>query len=267
MDGYLRRWAASLLGRAATVNPAIVLMGARQTGKSTLVRSEPSFADRLYYTLDDLDTRERAQSDLDALVRSGPRLTLDEVQRAPELILAVKRAIDEAPERTPGQFVLTGSANLLLMRRVSETLAGRASYVSLWPLTRRERLGLGTCGLWSALLATRREEWYDLLRGEDHAAADWRQEALVGGYPVPALQLPGAEERTLWFDGYVRTYLERDLQDLAAIESLVDFRRLMRAACLRLGNLVNQTELGRDAQIPVRPYTAISTCWRPPSSW
>jgi predicted AAA+ superfamily ATPase len=250
VDGYLHRWASSILGRVAKVNPAIVLMGARQTGKSTLVRSEPLFADRLYYTLDDLDTQEKVQSNIDAIVRSGPRVTLDEVQRAPELMLAVKRAIDDAPVRTPGQFVLTGSANLLLMRRVSESLAGRASYVSLWPLTRRERLGLGTCGIWSALLAARREEWYDLVRGQDVAPAEWRQEAVIGGYPVPALQLPNADERSLWFDGYVRTYLERDLQDLAAIESLVDFRRLMQAACLRLGNLVNQTELGRDAQIP-----------------
>jgi uncharacterized protein len=250
MGDYLGRWATTILERVARVNPAIVLMGARQTGKSTLVRSERSFAERHYLTLDRLDTRERAASAPDELVRSEARLTIDEVQRAPELILAVKRAIDDAPVRTPGRFVLTGSANLLLMRRVNETLAGRASYVNLWPLSRRERLGLATCGIWSALLGQPRDEWLDLVRGQKVPPADWRQETLLGGYPVPALELSTAADRTVWFEGYVRTYLERDLQDLAAIETLVDFRRLMRAACLRIGNLLNQTELARDTQVP-----------------
>jgi hypothetical protein len=215
-----------------------------------LVRSEPSLADRPYFTLDDLGTRDSAVTDADKLVRGAPRMTIDEIQREPELILAVKRAIDDSPERTPGRFVLTGSANLLLMRRVNETLAGRASYVTLWPLTRRERLGLGTCGIWGTLLASPRQDWYDLVRGQQAPQADWREQARIGGYPVPALRLSTQTERSLWFDGYVRTYLERDLPDLAALESLIDFRRLMRAACLRIGNLVNQTELGRDTEIP-----------------
>ncbi len=247
---YLLRGAAGLLRQALEVSPVVVLMGARQTGKSTLVRSEPFLADRLYLTLDDLGVRERADTAADELVRSAPRLTLDEVQRQPDLILAVKRAVDGDRPRRPGRFVLTGSANLLLMRRISETLAGRATYVNLWPLTRREKLGLGATGIWSDLLATAVEGWYDLVRGTRARTADWRKEARVGGYPTPAVELESDEERTVWFDGYVRTYLERDLQDLAAIDSLVDFRRLMRAACLRLGNLVNQADLGRDTRIP-----------------
>src|SRR5690606_38318273 len=152
--------------------------------------------------------------------------------------------------RRLGRFLLTGSANLLLMRRISETVAGRAIYTNLWPLTRRERLGLGRTGLWSELLETPRDDWYDLVRAQDVPAADWRAEVRTGGYPTPALELPGSEARVLWFDGYVRTHLERDLQDLAAIDNLVDFRRLMRAVCLRLGNLVNQADLGRDTRIP-----------------
>jgi predicted AAA+ superfamily ATPase len=136
------------------------------------------------------------------------------------------------------------------MKRVSETLAGRATYATLWPLTRRERLGLGRTGIWDELLATPVDGWYDLVRAQEVPAADWRAEARIGGYPVPALELDDDEARTLWFDGYVRTYLERDLQDLASIDNLVDFRRLMRAACLRLGNLVNQADLGRDTRFP-----------------
>jgi hypothetical protein len=228
-------------------------MGARQTGKSTLVQSEPVLAeqeDRLYVTLDDLAARERAATSPDDFVRSAPRLTIDEVQREPELILALKRAVDADRPRRPGRFVLTGSANLLLMQRVSETLAGRATYVTLWPLTRREKLGRGSAGRWGDLVVAPIEEWYDLVRSDEAPSADWRAEARRGGYPIPAVELDSDQARALWFDGYVRTYLERDLQDLASIDNLVDFRRLMRAACLRLGNLVNQADLGRDIRIP-----------------
>jgi predicted AAA+ superfamily ATPase len=84
----------------------------------------------------------------------------------------------------------------------------------------------------------------------DDTAEDWRMLARRGGFPTPALELPTAAQRRIWFDGYVRTYLERDLQDLASISGLPDFRRLMRACCLRMGQLVNQTELGRDVALP-----------------
>ncbi|HEY0781696.1 MAG TPA: DUF4143 domain-containing protein, partial [Thermoanaerobaculia bacterium] len=86
----------------------------------------------------------------------------------------------------------------------------------------------------------------DLLEGESAPEEDWRELALRGGYPTPAHELGDAGKRTLWFAGYAQTYLERDLQELASIGSLVDFRRLMRALCLRLGGLVQQTDLGRD---------------------
>ena len=236
---YLPRVASGLLERALDASPVVVLMGARQTGKSTLAQSEPFLEDRLYLTLDDLETRERARMAAGDLVRSAPRLTLDEVQREPELLLAIKRAVDEDRPRRTGRFVLTGSANLLLMHRISETLAGRATYVNLWPLTRRERLGAGVPGIWTELLSAPVSEWIDLIESRPSVPADWRDEVRGGGYPVPAVELRSDDARSLWFDGYLRTYLERDLQTMAAIDNLVDFRRLMRAACLRLGTMVN----------------------------
>jgi hypothetical protein len=136
------------------------------------------------------------------------------------------------------------------MRQVSESLAGRASYLTLWPMTRREQQGLGRCGRWEELLDTPDSGWLELLSSEKHSAEDWRVLAARGGFPTPALQLTTAADRRIWFDGYVRTYLERDLQDLATISALPNFRRLMRAACLRMGQLVNQTELGRDVALP-----------------
>jgi predicted AAA+ superfamily ATPase len=136
------------------------------------------------------------------------------------------------------------------MRQVSETLAGRASYLTLWPMTRREQRGLARAGMWDELLAAPDAQWLDLLAARPDEREDWRALALRGGFPTPALTLSRPAERTVWFDGYMRTYLERDLQDLASISALPDFRRLMRAACLRLGQLLNQTELARDCGLP-----------------
>jgi len=243
----LPRLVEPALAERLRVMPAVVVTGARQTGKSTLAAERVPGA-RRYASLDDLDVLDAARRDPEALVGGSGPVTLDEVQREPGLLAAVKRAIDR--ERKPGRFLLTGSANLLLMRQVSESLAGRASHLALWPMTRREQRGDGRGGRWEELLATRDEEWLDLLADGDTEAEDWRALARRGGFPTPALHMKDSKERAIWFDGYVRTYLERDLQDLAAISALPDFRRLMRAACLRLGQLVNQTELGRDVSLP-----------------
>lgn len=243
----LPRLVDDALAARLRVMPAVVLTGARQTGKSTLVEKLVP-GERRYRSLDDFDVRDAARRDPEALLGGDDPLTLDEVQREPELLLAVKRAIDR--DRRPGRLLLTGSANLLLMRQVSESLAGRASYLTLWPMTRREQLGLGRAGRWDELLATPDTEWRDLLAAGDDAEEDWQALALRGGFPTPALELTTPADRAIWFDGYVRTYLERDLQDLASISALPDFRRLMQAACLRLGQLLNQTELGRDVGLP-----------------
>ena len=243
----LPRLVERALAERLRVMPAVVVTGARQTGKTTLV-AERIPGPRRYYSLDDFDVLDLARRDPEALVGGSAPVTLDEVQRAPRLLGAVKRAIDHA--RAPGRFLLTGSANLLLLRRISETLAGRASYLTLWPMTRREQRGQGRAGRWEELLAAPEEEWPGLLEAGDAQRGDWRALARRGGFPTPALYLKNATDRAIWFDGYVRTYLERDLHDLAAISSLPDFRRLMRAASLRLGQLVNQTELGRDVGLP-----------------
>jgi hypothetical protein len=247
-DQALPRLLAQPLAAALRVQPAVIVTGARQTGKSTLVRELAPADDRLYLTLDDLDVMEQAGTAPSDLVARAPKMTLDEIQRAPGLLLAIKRAIDQ--RRTRGRFVLTGSANLLLMRSVAESLAGRATYLTLWPMTRREQLGLGRAGIWSELLAAADGEWADVVRAEKVDADDWRALARRGGYPTPALDLETVDERATWFAGYVRTYLERDLQEISSVTALPDLRRLMRAACLRIGQMINQTELGRDVALP-----------------
>ena len=248
---FVPRLAGRSLSDRLNVMPAVVLMGARQTGKSTLLGrfdDEPTGEQRTYWSLDDLDTIALANSDPMALVGGSAPVVLDEVQRTPDLLRAVKSVIDA--DRRTGQFLITGSANLLVMRQVSESLAGRASYLTLWPLARREQLGLGTAGMWGDLVASDALEWLDLLQGSTAPRESWHDLARRGGFPTPALHLDSAAQRTIWFDGYVQTYLQRDLLDIAAIAALPDVRRLMRATALRLGQLVNQSELGRELGIP-----------------
>ena len=261
----LPRLVSPALERRLRVMPAVVVTGARQTGKSTLVRrlagqqgERPGGGERRYLTLDDPDVWSAAGREPDLLVRGPQPTTIDEVQREPRLLQAIKQAIDE--RRAPGRFLLTGSANLLLMRQVSESLAGRASYLTLWPMTRAEQRGAGACGLWDELLSAPPAEWIDLLRAAGREREDWRALARRGGYPPAALHLADADDRAIWFEGYVRTYLERDLQSLANIALLPDYRRLMRAVSLRVGQLLNQTGLGRDiglSQSTVHRYLSL----------
>ena len=241
------RLVSSALADHLNTMPAVVVTGARQVGKTTLARALTP-GTREYYSLDDLDILGIAQRDPSDLLTGHLPVTIDEVQREPDLLLAVKRSIDE--QRIPGRFLLAGSANLLLMQRVSETLAGRASYLTLWPMTRREALGSRTGSAWSQLLNSRAKHWVEILAADADSPRDWRAIAKRGGFPTPALHLGSRSDRAIWFDGYIQTYLERDLRELSEVSSLPDFKRLMRATSLRVGQLLNQTELGRDVGSP-----------------
>jgi len=245
-DNALPRLAVPSLVERLGVMPVVVVTGARQTGKSTLVQ-ELIPGRRRFFSLDDLDALDLARRNPGELLAGTGPVTIDEVQKAPDLLQEVKRAVDQ--DLRPGRFLLTGSANLLLMSQISESLAGRASYLTLWPMTHREQQGAGRGGIWEELLQSDSEEWPDLLAAGPDDPQDWRQLARRGGFPRPALRLDAASERDIWFDGYVRTYLERDLSDISSVAALPDFRRLMRMTCLRIGQLVNQTELGRDAAL------------------
>ena len=246
MNEMLQRHVAQQLAAHLRTMPAVVLTGARQTGKSTLAQA--TAPPRRFMSLDDFDVLDAAQREPNLLLDVDAPLTLDEVQRAPGLLQAVKMAVDR--DRRPGRFLLTGSANLLLMKQVSESLAGRASYLNLWPMTRREQLGLGQSGIWDALLDNDAADWPAIALAQQAPAEDWRAFAQRGGLPQPAVHMQEASARAIWFEGYLRTYLERDLLELATIAALPDFRRLMRTACLRLGQPVNQSALGRDVALP-----------------
>lgn len=233
------RWFAKNLESALKVLPVTVVTGARQTGKTTLAKSlSPS---RAYFTLDDVGVLDQAERQPDSLLRSRP-VTLDEVQRTPPLLLAVKRAVDE--ERRAGDFLLTGSANLLLMHRVADTLAGRAIYLELPPFCPAEWQQRKT-----ALQPLDRLFAPDFdIREWPAETGDWPAWLLRGGYP-PALAIASDSDRSLWFSAYIQTYLERDLRQLSAVSSLPDFQRVMALAAHRTGRLLNQADVARDAAL------------------
>lgn len=239
MSNLRSRWFIKNLESALRVLPVAVVTGARQTGKTTLVRSLGS--SRAYFTLDDVGVLDQAERHPDSLVRSRP-VTVDEVQRTPPLLLAVKRAVDE--KRRAGDFLLTGSANLLLMGRVADTLAGRAIYLELPPFCPSE---------WrqtkNALLPIDRLFASDFdFREWPTESGDWPSWLLRGGYPS-ALEIASDSDRGLWFSAYVQTYLERDLRQLSVVSSLPDFQRVMVLAAHRTGRLLNQADIARDAAL------------------
>lgn len=242
---YLPRIAEETVERLLRQFPVVVVTGARQTGKTTMVQNLASAPRRTFLSLDDPDTLDLARGDPEVLLESAARLTIDEVQRHPDLLLAIKRVVDR--KRTRGRFLLTGSANLLLMAGVAESLAGRAAYLYLRPMTEPEKAGAPRVGPWIRLLsAASAEEALKTLPGTPARPFPWTRAVLEGGFPVAAQERDLASRRT-WFEGYVRTYVERDLRQLSQIESLLDFRRLMNLLALRVGRLVNQADIARDA--------------------
>jgi uncharacterized protein len=247
----LPRAVAPLLDIALRTMRVVVITGPRQAGKSTLATHHPKLASRPYFSLDDDATLLRMQADRRAFLNSAPEMIIDEVQRDPPLILAIKVAVDQQRPQRRGQFVLTGSANLLMMKHVSDSLAGRAYYLNLQTLTRREQQGLGTAGIWTRFFETPVADWLDMVRAERAHHEDWQEAVKRGGFPAVALERHDEQQRSLWFDGYIATYLERDLRDLQAVSNLQSFRVLMQAAALRIGNLLNHAELARDAKMPL----------------
>ncbi|GAB4249954.1 MAG: ATP-binding protein [Thermoleophilia bacterium] len=251
-SSYLPRWLEPAVRASVSGFPVTVVTGARQVGKTTLLQNLEPGAAWKYLTLDDLATRAQAKEDPGGLWASGETVVIDEVQREPDLLLAVKQAVDQGGG---GRFVLSGSANLLLMQHVSETLAGRAAYHVLAPLTAgEEKRADAPLGILKKVLRGLPEEGLEgHLEGrppKDAGGAGLDPRPLILRGFMPRVALAGAELSPQdWWDGYVATYLERDLRQLSDVSSLVDFRRVMQALALRTGRLLNQAEVGRDSGV------------------
>lgn len=220
--------------------PVVALTGMRQTGKSTFLRQQAELQGRRYVTLDDFAQLAAAKEDPERFVATEEPLTIDEAQRCPELFVAMKRAVDR--DRVPGRFLISGSADFLLMKNISESLAGRAAYFTMHPFTRRE-LDERT----SERPFLRRFFEESSLAGLGEVPPVLVDDVAMGG--MPPVCLGGLKDRVGWFKAYEQTYLERDIRDLGRIGDVIPFRGLLRLAALRTGGVLRISELGRDAHL------------------
>lgn len=214
--------------------PVVLLAGPRQAGKTTLVR-QLADRDMRYLTLDDELTLLAAREDPVGMVRSLDRAVIDEIQRVPELLLAIKKSVDE--NRRPGRFLLTGSANLMVMPTVADSLAGRMETLTLLPLSQSELHGKSANWL-DHVFAGRLPEASAPLLGEALVDA-----VLRGGYPE-AVARPTARRRTAWARQCVAAIVERDVRDVASIEKRDHLPRFLRALAQMAGQICNYTQLG-----------------------
>ncbi|HSW31565.1 MAG TPA: ATP-binding protein [Longimicrobiales bacterium] len=229
-----RRYVETRIREALNDTPTVLIIGPRRCGKTTTARglADPS---RVYLTLDDQTTLDVARADPVGFIRGLDRVVIDEVQRVPEIFLAMKRSVDEDPR--PGRFLLTGSANAMTLPRVADSLAGRMETVRMLPLARGEVESVQPTFLEDLFAAAPRTP-ARLLLGPDLADA-----VLTGGYPE-ALARPTEARRQAWARAYLDAVLTRDLREIADIEKLTDFPRFVRLLAHHAGHLVNYTQIG-----------------------
>ncbi len=235
----IERAIKSRILEAFTDSPVVLINGARQTGKSTLVQAlQPG---RRYLTLDDPAVLAAARSDPFGFINSlNEPVSLDEIQRAPELFLAIKASVDK--DRSPGRFLLTGSANVLLLPQLSDSLAGRIETIELHPLSQTE-LAKQSTSLIDLFFEGNFESSYQFNRKQ------FIDRILAGGYPE-VIKRTSQNRRTAWFDSYLTTILQRDVKDISQIDGLTELPRLVELLAIRSGGLLNFAELSRSSAIP-----------------
>lgn len=234
---YLPRHLSSALGEALADTPVVCLLGPRQCGKSTLARHcEP---ERPYISLDEQVYLDLALRDPQGFVDNLPeRVAIDEVQRAPELTLAIKRSVDA--NRQPGRFLLTGSANLLQLPRLGDSLAGRMECLYLHPFTVaeiRRRPGNFLADFMTGRLAP------DIAAVHEPKPSELPRILLAGGYPESVFREPERAER--WKRNYVQSIVERDVRDIAEVKDASDLARLLAFLPDRTAQLLNQSALSK----------------------
>jgi predicted AAA+ superfamily ATPase len=230
----IKRFSAASVTLALKDTPAVMVIGPRQCGKTTLAR-ELIDGKRQYLTLDNKTTRLAAQTDPTGMVRDLDRAIIDEVQLAPELLRAIKESIDN--DRRPGRFLLTGSANILTLPKISESLAGRMEIVTLLPLSRAEIRQSRPTFLQNAFVG-------NLVKpAEKMLADDLVQAVLVGGYPE-MLERERPVRRSAWARSYIQAIVQRDVREIAEVEKLEQIPRLLRVLAHHSAQLTNFTQIG-----------------------
>ena len=242
----IRRNLNDKLLEALSDTPAVLINGARQTGKSTLAQSVAEKGPgRQYLTFDDPGVLAAARSDPNGFIAglNGP-VTLDEVQHVPELFPVIKAVIDR--NRQPAQFLLTGSANVLLLPKLSESLAGRMEILTLWPFSQGEIHGIQE-NFVDTLLSADPVNWNGV--GATVSRQELLAAVLAGGYPLAVARM-SASRRDAWFQSYAMTILQRDIRDIANLADIAAVPRLLTVVAGRAGGLLNAADLSRTVAIP-----------------
>lgn len=235
-----RRNLAPALEAALGDTPVVLISGARQTGKSTLVQSMVSGN---YYTFDDAGTLSSARADPQGFLAALPRpAILDEVQLVPELFRAIKFEVDR--DRRPGSFVLTGSANIMALPSLSESLAGRMELLTLWPLSQGELSNMRE-GFMDALF----DAAPPVLGPSRLSQQELISRVLEGGFPE-VVQRSNAARTRAWFRSYTTTVLQRHVQDISNIDALAELPRILSLVAAQATGISNVARLARDVDIP-----------------
>jgi len=226
--------------------PVVAVIGARQVGKTTLCR-ELLDEDRDYFNLDDYNTLNLAQSNPDSILLRDKPVTIDEIQRSPELLLRIKTIVDQ--NKINGQFLITGSANIELLPKLQESLAGRIAFVEMAPLTMHEHVGHShEPGIVQILKA-------GTLNNLDNSpvSENLLQTILYGSYPDLVLNRDDFY-RTNWYKGYIKTYLERDVRDIQSIQNLANFQRTLSIALTRISAILEKSGLANEAGLDQKTF-------------
>jgi predicted AAA+ superfamily ATPase len=214
----------------------VAISGPRQSGKTTLARRFAKQG-REYITLDNQSTLAAAKSDPVAFIRGLDRAVIDEVQRAPDLLVAIKQSVDE--DRRPGRFLLTGSANLLTVKTIHESLAGRVEIVPLYPLGRSEQLGIKHPQFIAKAFRGAIPDMAEALTMQK--LSDW---VTAGGYPE-AIKRRSERRRQDWYRAYIKSIVERDLPEISNLAKPDQIPRVLQIAAQFAGQLTNLSEIGR----------------------